>query len=896
MNSVTQTLANVVTDYSVFEKDQVLTHDQLNSIARYVEPQTRLTRVNLIGVGIVSGLRVSLDAGKGMLTKGLGITTDGDLLFIGADTTFDKFKVYGATYPAYAPFCDAAGKLNIQAFELLPQSATEALAKPLSQFNAQPGLALETMSALLLMESYVKDQDVCSGTDCDNLGKSCLNNARLLLVTQSVAAQLLKRVAAPGPLGTGFKEITVPRPAIPQGTNSPAPLAGLYRAACGTIHDQLAGELPKLYPACAALLKETFASDPSAGWLVKLSNLKNTTFSTALNGIQYYYDFLKDLAETWNALRGLLFTDHTWGCPDISAFPKHLLLGNLARGADPNDNRFSFYSSPLAGRTADQFAHAQFLARKADTLIQAFQAPPPAGAIRITPSLFEDRDLEERAIPYYYVSPGAYVVHQSWSYCRHQRGADAFNYGYNAASYGAQGGAANPLGSGLGRFSFFRIEGHLGQNAATALSTLENLLQANNLPFAVRSLHLGTDPALIIKRPGIRYSDLHRFHFMLRQDVANHLDEVTTFSGSFKDQVSAADSVGAESDATTLKNTASAQHQAINSGVTNLKTKLARTYTDFQADASWKGDMGATVQAASQFKAQLGNVVRTEFPTPFDSLINAAHLRWIDWLDQIIKGREAQEDATLLFANFIAQHPQLEHFGGVTRGGTFLLVHDANKVVVADFMLPYFLPDPVRPQPEEKPLLPIQPPIRLPGVITGGIKILPSRDKFVTAAFQDKIAPSLNEKINLQKDYLRVFSDAINLVKQPGKVVQVPGMTDRLLELKLQAADLKQQEADLLDQKANDPSTPQPLKRQFSDQAKAARTELTQAIQDATRYVATSKMDLSPGSDGQTALSRLSDKTNRLPAENKAVVKADVERLKADNPALRNAAAGMFNG
>jgi hypothetical protein len=35
--------------------------------------------------------------------------------------------------------------------------------------------------------------------------------------------------------------------------------------------------------------------------------------------------------------------------------------------------------------------------------------------------------------------------------------------------------------------------------------------------------------------------------------------------------------------------------------------------------------------------------------------------------------------------------PGLEHFGGVTRGGTFVLVQDSENKVFADFMLPYFL-------------------------------------------------------------------------------------------------------------------------------------------------------------------------------------------------------------
>ena len=42
----------VTTDYAVFERDQVLTHEQLNSVAEYLDDQSRLTRTQLLGVGI----------------------------------------------------------------------------------------------------------------------------------------------------------------------------------------------------------------------------------------------------------------------------------------------------------------------------------------------------------------------------------------------------------------------------------------------------------------------------------------------------------------------------------------------------------------------------------------------------------------------------------------------------------------------------------------------------------------------------------------------------------------------------------------------------------------------------------------------------------------------------
>ena len=99
-----RSLETLSSEYSVFERDQVLTEAQLNSVARYFDDQERLTRVELLGVGLVGGLRVSLTSGKIRIGKGLGLTTDGDLLLLPADTAYDSIKAYDEKAPFYAPF------------------------------------------------------------------------------------------------------------------------------------------------------------------------------------------------------------------------------------------------------------------------------------------------------------------------------------------------------------------------------------------------------------------------------------------------------------------------------------------------------------------------------------------------------------------------------------------------------------------------------------------------------------------------------------------------------------------------------------------------------------------------------------------------------------------------
>jgi hypothetical protein len=62
-------------NYPEFVPDQLLTSEHLNQLFGYLEEQGRLTRTNLIGIGIVCGLEVKTNAAGTQITitKGCGV-------------------------------------------------------------------------------------------------------------------------------------------------------------------------------------------------------------------------------------------------------------------------------------------------------------------------------------------------------------------------------------------------------------------------------------------------------------------------------------------------------------------------------------------------------------------------------------------------------------------------------------------------------------------------------------------------------------------------------------------------------------------------------------------------------------------------------------------------------
>lgn len=786
MIPINKSLDTITTGYTVFEADQVLTHDQLNSLGEYADDHIRLTRTKLAGVGLACGLHPTLNGTQVKVSKGVGVTTDGDLVYLNADTTFTHYKPYNNTYPAYPPLYVGGNTANAMypAFELLT-NGTDPAAISLASFAANTGIALSATFAVGLMESYLKDDDICSGTDCDNLGKETKNRIKFLLVDQACANALVELVNTPADAFLNLSVLSVERPIVTSAVTTAAQLASLYRATCTNINTALTAALSGIYAQCSSFIADIFPTDPYSGWNTKLNAIKASFVSNDVK-IQYYYDFLKDLSETYNAFRDLLFGDNVWCSPDTTSFPKHLLLGDMLNpGVQLTEYRTAFYPSPVVCCNGGTLDRAKFLLKKIDAMIYTFDEKQSTPDIRITPSRFEDASLEERAIPYYYIANDTRKLYQNWNYGLFWRRMGANNLSYNASAYS---GLTTPLNYQLGRYSFFRIEGHLGMNATTAVNSIKNLIKTKNLPFTVLAVHAGTSRAAVSVKPAIRYNDLHRLHYVMRQDLVAQLDDVVTFSGSLKSQVDAEPTtatVDVECGCAPRTYAASGLTTVTNNATT-IRTKLNRDYTTYVADTSWQDSMKTALTSAGTYRATLGSVSRMEFATPIDALISSPHVSWLGTLDTVIKAKEDTEDDRLLIANFVDRNPAAEHFAGVVRGGTFVVVYDATNNVVADFMLPYFVPEPDSTVSEAGLT---RPAVKESYVINNGVKVLPSRTNFVTtkldannatvwATVDNKLAlqtSNLNSQVALvdqrvtgftgfQNQYVSLFENSIELL------------------------------------------------------------------------------------------------------------------------------------
>jgi len=863
-------LNEVTTDYAVFERDQVLTETQLNSVVEYLDDQSRLTRTQLLGIGIVGGLWPSLGKEQLVVSKGVGVTSDGDLLGLSADTIFDRWLPYDESAPAYDAFHD--GEKRLPLIELLARDDRRD-GKPLAELSDSP----EKMVAIAFMESYENDPDLCTGGDCDNKGRTARNTQRLLLIHREVAEKI--RLNASFRTGSELARL-LPRvraSRVDLGTGSDAKVdvtsaelfAARYRRAANS-------SFKALHEAARRLIEQV--GDGAArglpspvGWTAGLEKRLNALPGT-VGGIQYFHDHAKDLVAVWNDLRAALFADDGVLCPGSGAFPKHLLLGALV---DPAVDRTGCYPAPwLAGGMIER-QRVILLMRKFSLLLDAFELPK-AQIPKVIPSRRESAVLDERAIPVYYRADAA--LRELWNDTRRQRGESEDNTGYHWTQATdlkpflpeaplAERQLPDPFLADQGGNDFYRIEGFLGLKADVAEPAIEKLVRQRNLPISVISALTHNQRQWIIRGPKFKKTSLHSLHYLLRQDLTSHLKDNIAYSTRLvADVKTAQDKWAKDEDLKVRAGGAFTPQPALNvdyaKPLENAKDQLeladqdlvgnaahpgplaARSYKAFVAQASpLRERLSSVVVSAAGARAEIGPVTRNDIMSPLDAFAGSKSHLWVDWLGDILKKREDDQQDKLLLTNMLSEHPGLEHAGGVVPGGTFVLVYNDAGVVIGDLMLPYWIDDNDESDLDEPALTLPDIDLRLPKNLLP-IKVIKPLDLSFDDFKVTKIAP----EIRLQENYSKFFQQSLGSLGEVLKTRSAVGgelaagtkaaTSDKYMEQML--AIVKDQQAQIkgLREVAGDDRMAPETRKKALEQAKAVEEQLAVSVGATVEYFA----------------------------------------------------------
>ena len=545
--------------YPVFEANQVLTSGHLNDVFDYLDQQTRLTRSNLIGIGIVCGLEIALDTSAGAvirLTRGCGVTSEGYLVLEPEDVSLVAARPYtlppDVDYPTFkaAPTSGTGSATQYPMWELF--AAGEPNTTPL---DADANF-LDDKAMLLFLELKKQGLRNCSPNNCDDKGSQVTVTVRRLLIA---TADLEKIIAAANALGSGLTasdldaaltaklalpDLRVRRFDVPN--TGPATAndvyAGLLNVFRGVKLALATGNaLNAAYDAFKPLLQATYPVSPFGTFSAQFGFLDSApTSTTQVRFLQYYVDLFEDLLRAYDEFRWKGVELLCACSPPDGLFPRHLMLGLLhpETASHPAAYRQPFLPSPAVGCCAAESKTVLTMFSRLAGMVAQFSNTPGLPAandsaridpqIRITPSVLGPEPLAARAIPYYYKEDGTPPLYRLWNdeKTRRNRANQNLSYRYDEYVPAAPAFVSDPLRYDLEPCNFLRVEGHLGKSYQHVLSTLLLLRSQYRLPVDFVAVRAGvyddTQPVDLTKETA-RFQDLEALYDSLREELLSSL-------------------------------------------------------------------------------------------------------------------------------------------------------------------------------------------------------------------------------------------------------------------------------------------------------------------------------------------------------------------------------------
>ncbi len=498
-------LTSILPNYSSYQADQVLTHTQLNETIAYFEDQDRLTRIGLSGVGIAYGLTLERQSSAGVTTitvhQGYGITTDGDLITLyrplEEGSKEKTIQISSLSFTHYRPFEDEhaqydrliQGEEQGEMYELCEEGAEEA--HPLHGWEDFDDHVL-----LLYLESYPRSPDTCGDINCDNQGVEQVAKLRFLLIPLALAEHLVEGDSIFQQFNERSEIVRALRP------------ISLMKVQVNGDTVKQAIDLDRQY---RIAIEESNALEDFQSGLRSILDFYNTLWhndpvvrqlSNDLQGLldrgfdfdnsqygynQYRYKLLLDVLDTYLSLLQLVRKLHALPNPDITAFPKHLLLGRPGH----EDYRHGFYPSPVISDYYREVEEIRFLLRKIYYQLFSFDPVPDLG-VRIIPIAGKDN---VPSIPFYYHNSSG--LRQHWT---SQSLIIPFTYFFDLGQ--------NPLLFEVESDGYL-IGGHLGQEGENTFQLIRDRVREFGLEFSIHHIDLALQPReyqqFIREHPGITH-------------------------------------------------------------------------------------------------------------------------------------------------------------------------------------------------------------------------------------------------------------------------------------------------------------------------------------------------------------------------------------------------------
>lgn len=708
-----------------FNAGQVLRHSDLNDLADYLDEQDRLTRMLLVGIGIVEGLmpRVGPDGNSLIIGSGIGISSDGYLIYVEEEWDLKYYyesnitpeQVMGVAPNPNAPSSD--GVLHLLQEGERPDDVDPEDIEPLSE------LPNDKDYVLVLYLHRIDDDDSRCFNEVESGAAGVKYELKALLIDKAMYTLCTDTdVLSPSEVDSGsvafddFQQPYIRRFGYVSTTGNGGEI-DLGRI--DSFDDFFQNYVEILQPSFSIIetayinaydtykdLLDQSPTNPFNSLAVNLENLLDIFIDEQENsagpiGLQYFYDYLRDLISAHNEFIDSAVDLSQGGqiLPEKKAHPRHVVLGvvpksslNLSLNTDICRTRFR--SSAFHEENNGKNRKAQFLLNRMKELVKinpetdstsgdssiaassnlvgslstanilSASGTQDSGDIiclpvteevtteglLITPSKALSEPLSERAVPVYI---GA-SIKSKWNFFLLETGRTNTILGYHFRGGGPP--YDEPLHYEMEPYSFFRVEGLVGMEVTEAYTQLDEKRKKLDLPFDFQFVKLGNDLGTLSPQRLIA-EDLQKVYELTRQEICCELDKIIL---ALKEQ-----------------SETSPEEEELKGKVENLILELPKDLSAFsfvrfdQAFNELPKDENLEVE-----------VPETECRVPV-----------LRSLDEAFTERRGQFH---LFPVYATLHQGLEHTGGVSKGGTFVAAYaefmeNGKPVckVVGDFSLDY---------------------------------------------------------------------------------------------------------------------------------------------------------------------------------------------------------------
>jgi hypothetical protein len=290
-----------------------------------------------------------------------------------------------------------------------------------------------------------------------------------------------------------------------------------------------------------------------------------------------------------------------------------------------------------------------------------------SGSVKVTPSVYGGKSLENKAIPYYYKE--VKELSSIWK----PRG---FPLGYKADQYASgKDHVVNPLNYDLEAHDFYRVEGHIGTNYQEAIRNIELIREAYRLPFKVIALNALDikNRELAINNAEFDYSDLEVDYDIARTRITKISANITDWLTTKKTEL-VQPTIISEADLTRLINLTQATSNLFTEDLTEFLDnydELKTAFDNIHYIYIWhRACISVSVFLTEDLIDHLDQLNDLILEDPFTVLYNEARRRYTEAVKKT------------LFSNFYKSHAGIEPLNGVTKGGTFLLVYADSSILV----------------------------------------------------------------------------------------------------------------------------------------------------------------------------------------------------------------------